>query len=472
MQASAIQKIKNFFSVRNMIQPDQLQGELPSSKAMYSRFMELAWPSALESVLVGLVGAFDTMMVGTLGDAAIAAVGITNQPKFILLCTIFSLNVGVTAVVARRKGQGDQEGAVRAMRNGVILCTIIAMMMTVLGYFLAEPFLRLAGAQDEYLPDALAYFKILLISIFFQSLNLTINAAQKGCGNTRISMETNIASNVVNIIFNYFLINGIWIFPRLEVRGAAIATCLGSIVACLMSIAKLLPRDTYLSIFHPVGWKLSRQILSPIYKVSSSALVEQLCLRVGFLLYASIVANLGTTPYATHIICMNILSISFSFGDGFSVASSALVGQNLGAGRPDKSILYGRVGQRIVFLVSCMLCVVFFFGRYFLVGLYSESPEVIRMGGNIMLMIAVITFFQTSQVVSAGALRGAGDTKYVAAVSLISTTLVRPILSWILCYPVGWGLYGAWLGVLVDQALRLILNYSRFKAAKWIKIQL
>ena len=175
---------------------------------------------------------------------------------------------------------------------------------------------------------------------------------------------------------------------------------------------------------------------------------------------------------ATHIICMNILSISFSFGDGFSGAASALVGQNLGAGRPDKAILFGRVGQRIVFLASCGLCLLFFFGRYSLVGLYSDSPEVIAMGGNIMLMIAVITYFQTSQVVCAGCLRGAGDTMYVAGVSLVTTAIIRPLLSWVLCYPVGWGLYGAWLGVLVDLALRLVFNYGRFKAGKWMGIVL
>ena len=467
-----LQKMRNFFSVSQMISPDQVQGEIPASKTMYRQFMAMAWPSAVESVLIGLVGAVDTMMVGGLGDAAIAAVGITNQPKFILLCTIFALNVGVTAVTARRKGQGDQKGAVEAARNGIILSTCIAAIMAVLGYFLAEPFMRLAGANDEYIGDAVAYFQILVVSIFFQALNMTINAAQKGCGNTKISMQTNMVSNAVNVVFNYFLINGACGFPRLEVRGAAIATCLGSMVACTISILKLLPKETYLSVHYPAGWKLSAKVLSPVFKVSSSALVEQLCLRIGFLLYAMTVANLGTTPYATHIICMNILSISFCFGDGFAVASSALVGQNLGARRPDKAILYGRVGQRIVFLVSCCLCVVFFFGRYFLVDLYSDSQEVILMGGNIMLMIALITFFQTSQVVCAGALRGAGDTKYVAVVSLFATAIVRPALSWILCYPVGWGLYGAWLGVLVDQALRLILNYGRFKAGKWVKIVL
>ena len=100
-----------YFSVKNMIKEEQKLGELSSSKEYYSLFLQLAWPSALEAVLVSLVGSVDTMMVGGLGEAAIAAVGITNQPKFILLSAIFSLNVGITAIVARRKGQGDKEGA-------------------------------------------------------------------------------------------------------------------------------------------------------------------------------------------------------------------------------------------------------------------------------------------------------------------------------------------------------------------------
>ena len=181
------------------------------------------------------------------------------------------------------------------------------------------------------LDDAMIYLRIIMFSIPFQSLNLTINAAQRGCGKTKISMWTNIISNVVNITFNYLLINGIGIFPRLEVAGAAIATTMGACTAFLVSIATLFRKNNYLSFYHKSTWLLKKYILSPILKVSSSAFVEQVFMRIGFLLYAAIIARLGTTEYATHLICMNILSLSFAFGDGLSIAASALVGQNLGA---------------------------------------------------------------------------------------------------------------------------------------------
>ena len=145
---------------------------------------------------------------------AIAAVGITNQPKFILLAVIFSLNVGVTAVVARRKGQQDTVGANRCLRQAVIISLALSILMSLLGAVFARPILLFAGAGPDTIEDAVIYFQILMISIVFMSLSLTINAAQRGAGNTKISMRTNLAANIVNIILNYLLINGIWVFPK------------------------------------------------------------------------------------------------------------------------------------------------------------------------------------------------------------------------------------------------------------------
>jgi putative MATE family efflux protein len=311
-----------------------------------------------------------------------------------------------------------------------------------------------------------------MISIPFQALNLTINAAQRGCGKTKISMWTNIISNIINIIFNFLLINGIWIFPNLEVKGAAIATALGAIVACIISITTLFRRTGYLNFHYKAGWAIKKRVLTPIIKVSGSAFVEQVFLRIGFLAYAAIVARLGTTEYATHLICMNILTLSFCFGDGLSIAASALVGQNLGAKRPDLSIIYGKTGQRLAFMISCVIFVLFIFGRTFLVSLFSADEAVIVLGANIMILSALGTHMQTSQVVLSGCLRGAGDTVYVAITSLISVALVRPFLTWLLCFPLGFGLAGAWVALLVDQGFRLVSSFHRFSGGKWVKISL
>jgi len=460
------------FSVENMLKPDQVVGQIPKNHDIYKNFLRVAWPSALETLLVALVGSVDTIMVGGLGDSAIAAVGITNQPKFILLAMIFSLNVGITAIVARRKGQNDKEGANQTLRVGMILSTCISLIMSILGYIFALPILKFAGADASYMSYALDYFRIIMISIFFTALNLTINAAQRGSGKTKISMRTNIVANLVNIVFNYLLINGKLGFPRLEVRGAAIATLLGTIAACLISIITLFNKEAFLSLRYKASWKITHSIINPIFKVSSSAFVEQVFTRIGLMSYAAIVARLGATPYATHLICMNILNLSYCIGDGFSIAASSLVGQNLGAKRPDLSILYGKTGQRLAFIFSTILFAILILGRSFLVSLYSNTPEVIALGSTILIIIAFTTHVQTSQVVFSGCLRGAGDTSYVAMVSMISIALIRPIFTLILAFPLGLGLQGAWIALFIDQIFRFSAIFTRFAKGKWTKITL
>lgn len=462
----------DFLSIHKMLRKEQILGELPSSATIYRNFFKIAWPSALEAFLVAMIVVVDTMMVGSLGKRAITAVGITSQPRLVLLAAIFSLNIGVTAVSARRKGQGDQEGANQTLRAGIILCTVISLFVSLLGYIFAKDILVFTGAEKSYLKDAVNFFRILMISIPFQSLNLTINAAQRGCGKAKISLTTNVTSNIVNIIFDFLLINGIGFFPRLGVKGAAIATTTGAIVAFCISLATLFRKNAYLSLHYKAGWALQKMVIVPIMMVSSSAFLEQICMRLGFLAYAAIVARIGTTEYATHIICMNILNLSFCFGDGLSIAASALVGQNMGSKRPDLSIIYGKTGQRLAFMISCIIFLVFIFGRSFLVSLFTNEADVIALGSNIMIISALCTHMQTSQVILNGCLRGAGDTAYVAGISLISVGVVRPVITWLLCYPIGLGLYGAWAALFIDQCFRFITSYRRFSGGKWTAISL
>ncbi|MEG0691965.1 MAG: MATE family efflux transporter, partial [Oscillospiraceae bacterium] len=333
--------LNRIFAVNNMLKPEQDNGKLEPSSHYYKNIYLMAWPSALEAVLISLIGSMDLIMVSNLGPAAIAAVGITNQPKFILLAMIFSLNVGVTAIVARRRGEDDEFGANRCLRQSLIISLVLSFLMGLIGFIFARPIMVFSGADPEFLELSIQYFQIIMISIVFTGISLTINAAQRGAGNTKISMKTNLIANAVNLVLNYFLINGIWIFPKLGVRGAAIATAIGSLVGCIMSICSLLHKDKFLSMEHKVSWKFDKRTMKALVSISGSAMVEQVFLRIGFFAYAKIVAGLGTVAFATHQICMNIINLSFAFGDGLGIASSSLVGQSLGKKRADEAIVYG-----------------------------------------------------------------------------------------------------------------------------------
>jgi len=464
------ERIRNFFIPRHMVKQALICGEIPPTKEVYSTAFRIAWPSTLEAVLVGLVGVIDTIMVSTLGSGAIAAVGLTNQPKMIVLAIIMSLNVSVTAIVARRKGAMQRLDANSCLRFSMLLSGVISLLLSALGYIFARPMMIFAGAGSDIIDMAVTYFKIIMLGTIFNGLSMTINAAQRGAGNTKISMVTNLAANFVNMTFNYLLINGNLGFPRLGIAGAALATVIGSVVSLGIAVASLLYHDSFLSLRIRCKWLLDKLSLKSMFSISSSALVEQAFMRVGFFTYAKIIAGLGTDAFATHQIAMNAMSMSFTFGDGLSVACASLVGQNLGAKRPDMSIVSGKVGNRLALCVSSCLCIIFFTCSEPILRLFTQEAHIIQAGIPLIWITGIVTFAQTSQVVFSGCLRGAGDTKFVAMVSFISILFLRPILSYVLCYPLGLGLMGAWIGIIIDQYVRLSCTMWRFGTGKWTKI--
>jgi Na+-driven multidrug efflux pump len=206
--------------------------------------------------------------------------------------------------------------------------------------------------------------------------------------------------------------------------------------------------------------------------VGLPALLEQAIMRVGIITYTRIVTSLGTILYATHLACMNTQAMSFMLGQGLAVASTSLVGQSLGKGRPDMARHYSSRTRRIGLVVSLCLAAVFVFLGREIVALYiGDEPDaatIIRIGGQIMVMVAVMLPFQSSQFILAGSLRGAGDTKSTAAISFITVLLVRPGLAALTIFVLGWGIYGAWIALIIDQILRSFLVLNRYNSGKWV----
>jgi len=463
--------LNKLFGVENLIPKKYQTQSLPSTEEVYKKTLKIAWPSAMEAILISLIGAVDMMMVGGLGTNAIAAVGITTQPKFLIMAFVLALNTGTTVIVSRRKGENNQEGARKALRNALVLSVVISLISTIIGLTFSKEILMFSGANSDYINEAMSYFNIVLIGNFFYLISLTITAAQRGVGNTKISLVTNLSANIVNIIFNYLLINGIWIFPRWGVAGAAVATAMGNVVSLILAVYNLSEKDNFLHINFKQDWTLDKKTLISIWKISSSSLVEQVFIRIGFMMYAKAVAGLGTLQFATHYIVMQVMSITFSAGDGLSIATSSLVGQSLGAKRPDLAYIHGKVSQRIGMVISFTLAILIILNRSLIISLFSVDSEIIDLGAQILIILSFIIQFQIAQVITVGSLRGAGDVKFVAMLSLLSVTIIRPILTYFLAYSMGFGLYGAWFSVVFDQMIRYFVGRYRFKKAEWVKIE-
>ncbi len=462
----------SFFSSDTILKNTEVNGEIPSTRNILGTVAKIAWPSTVESFFVALVALIDTIMVSGLGESAVAAVGLTTQPKFIGLAFFMSVCVSVSAIVARRRGEDNPTAANKTLYNALGINLIATAVVSVAFFFLSGPILKFVGSNADTHDDAEVYLKITMCAIIFQVVSLTINAAQRGSGNTKVVMRSNLVSNAVNLLFNFLLIHGNLGFPALGVAGAAIATVLGTIAAMIMSIISVLPGKGFVSIYSLKFFNFDRSILASIYKVGSSSLVEQGFLRFGFLLFSIFAASLGTIAFAAHQIGMNIMSLSFSFADGLSIAAVSLVGRSLGQGRPYLAKLYGAMCQRIGFVISLILAIIYFFFGTNIYGLFSDRSDVLEYGAVITNLISFIVFMQIAQLIYMSSLRGAGDTKFTAYASFISVGVIRPISTYILGFVVGWGLIGLWVGVLIDQTLRVVLSSARFKQGKWVNLKL
>ncbi|MBQ7184800.1 MAG: MATE family efflux transporter [Clostridia bacterium] len=445
-------------------------------KELYWKTLLIAWPSTVEGALMSVISSVDTMMVGTLGAASIAAVGLTSQPRMIMLILAQSLCIGTTALCARRKGAHDRPGANACLNQSLGIITLIGVLMTLIGFFGAEWLMRLGGANEDTFALSTEYFRIISLAFLPQCWQLCICAAMRAIGKTRVTMFTNITANLINVCLNYILINGKLGFPALGVRGAAIATACGTVSASLICVTVALRTGGYYHLARP---RFDRATMKGLFKVGSSSMAEAVCLRAGFLILARLIAGIGTNAFAAYQIVSQVTSLSFTLGDGVSTAATSLVGQSLGAKRRDLAMGYARAASRVGIAVALLLMLVIFVFSRQLALLFTTDEEIIH-AVTLSFYVAIIAMIpQNGRVVQSGVLRGAGDVRFVAVCALMSVAILRPALTWLFCYPLAdaWpgvpvAVLAPWIAFLIDAVVRDRLLRHRIQQGKWLEIEL
>ena len=422
------------------------------SKKARNVVLKIAWPVLIELFLGTLFGMIDMMMLGRIKDsgiaaASIAAVGITNQPLFLGISLVQALNVGGTAMVARYIGAKRNDKVETVVKHTIILNLVLLVIpIFILGMLFTDKIMIFLGAQNDTLTVGRNYFRIVMVGFIFQSFNLSISAALRGAGDTKTPMNVNIKANSFNVVGNALLIYGLLGFPKLGVTGAGISTCLSHVIASIL---------------------LLKCLFKNLIKIGVPASLEQVAFRVGILLFVKMVSSLGTVAFATHQICLNILGLSFTPGQAFGIAASTLVGKSLGADEPNEAEEYIRSARKIGSIISTSMAIIFFFFGPQIVGLYTQDAKIIEKSSVILKIIAFVQPFQSSQLIIAGGLRGAGDTVWPLVATFIGVLVVRVVLAYIFVIILGYGLIGAWLAMFIDQFMRWVVIYLRFRTNKW-----
>ncbi len=450
-----------------------------SHREMYGDIVKIAWPSFVELVLTQLTSMADQIMVGQLagskGVAALAAVGLATQPKFLLMTMIQAMNIGSTAMVARFRGQLNQAKANQVLKQALLLNAVMSTFFMVVGLTCGEWMINFLGGGNisaETLGYAATYLRIQMYGFVPLCIAFTCTATLRGIGDTRTPMIYNTLANVFNLFFNYCLIYGHFGFPEMDVAGASLATVIGQMVAFVMASATILSKKRYIYFSFKEKFNYDKVIMGDVVNIGIPSMIEQLFMRAGMIIFTRAVTGLGDTMYATHQVCLNIQQMSFMTGNAFANASTTLMGQSLGKRRQDMANLYSSHTRQLGLITAVFFGLVLaLFGRN-IVGIYNDTQEIIDTGGKVLLMVAFMQPFQNSTFILAGALRGAGDTRFPALVTFFSVFIVRSVFSVLLVTYLGFGLWGAWIALILDQLLRFVLISMRYRSGKWVSIRI
>lgn len=441
---------------------------------MRSDILTIALPSLVELVLTSLTSMADQIMVGRLpgqlGVQALSAVGLCMNPKFILMTALMAINTGTTAVVARYRGMGNQEKANQTFKQSLIFNIFLSAIMMVIGVVFARELIGLIagnGISETTVEYAVTYFRIQMYGFIPLMMTNTVTSTLRAIGDSKMPMVYNTIANVVNLFFNYGLIYGKLGMPEMDVAGASLATVIGQCVAFVIAMYIMFSKKRYVYLDFKEKTGYNKTIMNNVLGIGLPSMLEQLCLRIGIIIYSRIVASLGDIAYATHMVCMNIQSLTFMSGMAFQNSATTLMGQSLGRRRLDMADNYTRMTRNISFWISCVIGVVLALFGGQIVNIYNSTPEIVEMGGKLLAIVAITQPFQSSQFVTTGALRGAGDTKYPAVVIFICTLIVRSALGYIFVVQLDMGLIGAWFAIVVDQLLKTAMIFARYNTGKW-----
>lgn len=434
---------------------------------MYMRIWRLAWPVILEMVGVMLAGVIITAMVGKLGAVSLAAVGLATLVQFSVTMVFSAAGTGAAAIVAREVGAGNCQMVRMIAGQSILLGLIFGAMLAALGYFGAPVFFLLIEGDPEVSAAAAELLSLMFISAPSYLIMAIGNAILRAMGRTQPASAITTTANVIYLGISFALIFG-WGLPSVGLIGAAwgvIAFQLFGGLAVLGVLAyipdvRLRPGDIF--VFH---FDIIRRILD----ISIPAAIEQLAMQGGRIAFTFLLAGTGAVQFAAHQIAIQVESISFMPGFGFSVAVMTLVGQHLGKGVPHRAEQYVWMTMRLTFWGMVAIGALFFFFAGPLTGLFIDDPAV-REWGRLCVMIAALeqpTIALT--YVFAGALRGSGDTQWPMYVTTTGVWLLRLPLIYLFITVWKMDITVAWFITAGDFLFRSFILWRRFLANNWKK---
>ena len=443
----------------------------------------LSVPMILEMLMESIFAIVDIFFVARLGADAVAVVGLTESMLAIVYAVAIGLSIGATATVARRTGEKDVDGAARTAAHAIYLGLFVSVLMSAVGIIFAPTFLSLLGAEPQVIEQGTAFTRIMLGGNAVIVFLFLLNAIFRGAGDAAVAMRVLFLANLLNIflapcfiygpdIFAFFgwsapqWLLDVWIFPKLGVTGAAVGTTIGRGAGVLFAAWYLIRKSGRITI-RKEHWTFDSEIFSGLVKIAAPAVLQFTIATASWSALVRVVAGFGSEAIAGYVIGLRVIMFALLPAVGLSNAAATLVGQNLGAGKPERAeaSVWKAAFINAAVLGAVGLLFLFFSGR--IVGFFTVEPDVLAYGTSCLHIVAYGFVFYAFGMVLESSFNGAGDTWTPTYLNLFIFWLFEIPLAYVLSYHFKLGPDGVFWAITVAFSVLAIVSAILFKRGKW-----
>ncbi|MDY7230155.1 MATE family efflux transporter [Hyalangium rubrum] len=441
---------------------DQDFTEGPLGRAIFL----LSVPMVLETVMESIFAVVDVFLVGRLGPDAVATVGLTESMLVLIYAVALGLSIGATAMVARRIGEKDPEQAARTAVQAIGLGVLLGVPLSLAGAFFARPLLALMGGSSWVLEHGVHYTQITLASMSSVVLLFLINAIFRGAGDAAIAMRVLWLANILNIILAPCFIFGWGPFPELGVTGAAVGTSLGRTLGVVYQLYRLSRGSGHLRVRRE-HLRLEPGTMLAMLRLSGLGMFQAFVSTTSWLVLARIVSSFGSTAIAGYTIAMRIILFALLPSWGLGNAAATLVGQSLGAKKPERGAqaVWTAARYNMIFLGSQGVLFIIFARP--IIGLFTQDEASAAYGVQCLRIVSAGFLFYAFGMVLEQAFNGAGDTTTPTLINISCFWVVELPLAWVLAHTAGMGPTGAFLSVTISYGLLAMVSIVLFRRGRW-----
>lgn len=421
----------------------------------------LAFPIVGTNLLLRGVGIVDTALVGHISAEIQAGVGMSQWIISLMMTLLWGVTVGTTILVAKYTGARDQENRMSSADTAFWMALVVAIFVTVMALIFVRPLAHIMGADEELSKLVQSYMVIICIFFIGTAAIMVTGGIFQGFGDTKTPFRVNVGVNIIHILIAYPLTFGVWGFPRLEIKGVALASGISETLGAVF-IIYLAYKKNLLKFKRP-----SMAKMKSILNLGLPVFGERITSTTSQIVYTRLVLVTSLSAYAAHTVGLMIESFAFLPGIGFAQATTTLVGQNLGARLPHMAKKFSGQALVVGLIFMGFLGITYWVFPQIWMGIFSSDPNVIKYGILYCKFAAVLQIPLAATMILAGSLRGAGQTRWVMLVSIVGAWAVRIPVAYIFGAVLGYGIFFIWLAMPVDWVVRAILMLAKFYRSKW-----